>query len=131
MHDGRGSYESSTYDWNKISHSLKPEIDTLPERDRAYYKKVIFLIGKEIRLSNIPTKFMYIYIRWADWIFKILRYPMLFPDEFIRAEIGRYLNRLGLRISENGLGWKFGPMGFQQQTVKQEVITVDKGQGGT
>ena len=67
---------------------------------------------------------MYIYFLRSDWISNVLRYPMLFPDEYARSEISKLLTRLGLRISENGLGWKFGPMGFQEQTIKQEVIGI-------
>lgn len=118
-----GSYERASFQWDKIAHSLEPETEVLPKKDRRYFEsKVKFLIGKEIRLSNIPSKFIYINIQRSDWIVDIMRYPMLFPDEYIRSELVKFLNRLGLRISENGLGWKFGPMGFQQQTVKQEVI---------
>ena len=97
----------------------------MPEGDKEYFEsKIKFLIGKDIRLSNIPTQHMYIYFLRSDWIYNVLRYPMLFPDEYARSEISKFLTRLGLRISENGLGWKFGPMGFQEQTIKQEVIGI-------
>lgn len=47
---------------------------------------------------------------------------MVINPEYIRSELGKLLNRYGIRISENGLGWKYGPMGFQEQKLKQEII---------
>lgn len=117
------AYDSATFSWDKITHSLEPEIEILPEDDRRYFSsKIKLLIGKEIRLSNIPKEFMLVYIRWADWIIRLNRYPMVISPEFIRSEIARLLNRYGIRISQDGLGWKFGPMGFQQSHIKQEII---------
>lgn len=125
LEDTGRSYENANFHWDKITHSLNPETEDLPKGDREYFEsKVKLLIGKEIRLSNIAEKHLYIYIRRGDLIFKSMRYPMLFPEEFIRAEIGKLLYRLGIPISKEGLGWKFGPMGFQQQHIKQEVIGV-------
>ncbi len=123
--DQRDSYERASFQWDKISHSLEPELAKLPEKDRKYFEsKVKLLIGKEIRLSNIPAKHIYMYIRRGDVIIKTMRYPMLFDEEFIRSEIAKLLYRLGIRISEDGLGWKFGPMGFQESTVKQQVTAI-------
>lgn len=73
---------------------------------------------------------MYLYFKWADLIYTLTWYPMLYPPEFIRRELGRLLTRLGLRISEEGLGWKFGPMGFQTQHLKQEIINPEQVQAG-
>lgn len=116
-------YDSATFSWDKITHSLEPEIEVLPEEDQRYFSsKIKLLLGKEIRLSNIPKEFIFVYIRWADWIITLNRYPMVVNQEFIRSEIAKLLNRYGIRISQDGLGWKFGPMGFQQQHVKQEII---------
>lgn len=126
-----GSYERASFSWDKIVHSLEPETSILPEDDRRYFEsKVKLLIGKEIRLSNILARHEYIYFRRGDLIFKSMRYPMLFPDEFIRSEIAKLLFRLGIPISRDGLGWKFGPMGFQQQQVKQEVVGLPAATGG-
>ena len=125
MSDDRDSYDRATFAWDKITHSLEPETKDLPIEDKRYFEsKIKFLIGKDIRLSNIPPEHMYIYFLRFDWIYTILRYPMLFPEEYARSEISKLLSRLGIRISEEGLGWKFGPMGFQQQTIKQEVVGV-------
>lgn len=125
--DESSSLDRRSYDWDKITHSLEPETSTLPEADRRYFEsKLKLLIGKEIRLSNIPSNFMDIYHERSDWIFQITRYPMLLPDEFIRSEIGKMLFRLGIRISEDGLGWKFGPMGFQQSSMRQEIIGIPR-----
>ena len=65
-------------------------------------------------------------MRRGDLILKSMMYPMLLPEEFIRKEVARYLLRLGLPISKDGLGWKYGPMGFQQQHIKQELVGVPK-----
>lgn len=122
-----GSYERASYSWDKIVHSLEPETKVLPKKDRRYFEsKVKLLIGKEIRLANISPRHEYVTIRRGDVIFKSMRYPMLFPDEFIRAEIAKMLFRLGITISRDGLGWKFGPMGFQQQSIRQEVIGIPR-----
>jgi hypothetical protein len=123
--DQRDSYERASFQWDKITHSLEPELAKLPKKDRKYFEsKVKLLIGKEIRLSNIPPRHIYMYIRRGDVIIKTMRYPMLFDNEFIRSEIAKLLFRLGIRISEDGLGWKYGPMGFQESTVKQQVTAV-------
>lgn len=125
--DDRDSLERSSFHWDKITHSLEPEVATLPKKDRDYFKsKIKFLIGKDIRLSNLSSKHMGITMERGDWIVTLTRYPMLFPDEYTRSEIVKLLFRLGIRISEEGLGWKFGPMGFQTQTIKQEVIGIPK-----
>ena len=131
MEDKADSISGTSLAWEKIAHSLEPETDDLPRKDREYFQsKVKLLIGKEIRLSNIKNEYKeYIYYRRGDLIFKSMRYPMLFPDEFIRSQIGLMLMRLGLPISREGLGWKYGPMGFQQQHVKQELINVPREEG--
>lgn len=115
------------FNWNKISASLEPEVERLPKDDRRYFKsKVKLLIGKEIRLSNIPKEHMYVYIKRVDWILLLMRYPMYVTPEFIRGEITKLLSRLGLQISKEGLGWKYGPMGFQHSSIKQEIIQPEK-----
>jgi len=117
------SSEQTVFNWEKISHSLEPEIKELPEEDKRYFKsKIKLLIGKEIRLSNIPPNHMYAYIKRVDWILMLMRYPMYVTPEYIRSEVTKFLSRLGLQISESGLGWKYGPMGFQHSSVKQELI---------
>jgi len=123
--DDRESYERAGIYWDKVSHSLEPETEHLPKRDKNYFQSNIsFLIGKDIRLSNLPERWIYVYMQRADYIFTLTWYPMLVPHEFINKEIAKYENRLGLPISLDGLGWKFGPMGFQQQQIRQEVIGV-------
>ena len=54
------------------------------------------------------------------------RYPMLINEEYILSQIALFLNAHGELISLDGLGWKYGPMGFQQQSVKQEIIGGEK-----
>ena len=114
-------------DWEKITHSLNPETKDLPEEDRNFFEsKVKLLIGKEIRLSNIPAKRFYLYIQRLKWVVRVLRYPQLFPRDYQRYEIVQLLFRLGLPISIDGLGWKYGPMGFQhtQQLVEQKLVEI-------
>jgi len=125
MSDDRESYEKASFNWDKITHSLEPETESLPQRDKEYFESSIsFLIGKDIRLSNLPEKWLYVYMQRSDFIFTLTWYPMLVPHEYINKQIGMFENRLGLPISLDGLGWKFGPMGFQQQHIRQEVIGI-------
>lgn len=129
--DQEGSYAKASFNWDKITHSLEPETDHLPKQDKDYFQSNIsFLIGKDIRLSNLPEKFYAVFVERADYNILLTWYPMIIPHEFINREIARYLNRLGTLISLDGLGWKFGPMGFQQQHIKQEVIGVPTKEGG-
>lgn len=124
IEEDRESYASAGFQWDKITHSLEPEIQPLTDpKDRAYYtSKIKFLIGKEIRLSNIPSQFLYGYLLRNDWIISLTKYPYVLTQEYVRSEIEKMLFRLGIRISEDGLGWKYGPMGFQQSKVTQELI---------
>lgn len=118
-------YDRAAFSWDKITHSLEPEIQTLAdESDRRYFtSKIKFLIGKDIRLSNIQnTAQLYYFLFFAEFIIMLTRYPMLIDDEYIRSQIALNLNAHGELISLEGLGWKYGPMGFQEQTVKQELI---------
>ena len=50
--------------------------------------------------------------------------------EFIRTQFAKLLYRLGIRISEDALGWRYGPMGFQQSKVIQEVHGIPTTTGG-
>lgn len=121
--EDRSSLEGSTFNWAKITHSLEPETKILPEDDRRYFEsKIKLLIGKEIRLSNIHKEHMFFFNKFADRVYILTGYPMAINQEYIRREFSRFLTKLGLTISEDGLGWKYGPMGFQHSSVKQEII---------
>jgi hypothetical protein len=123
-------YGPAAIAWDKITHSLEPEIDTLEDNsDRRYFaSKIKFLIGKDIRLSNIQNSAqLYFFMFYAEFIIYLTRYPMLIDEEYIRSQIALFLNAHGELISLDGLGWKYGPMGFQQQSVKQEVISSSPG----
>jgi len=128
--DDKESYERASFNWDKITHSLEPETEHLPEQDKQYFQSNIsFLIGKDIRLANLPEKWYAIFVERARYIFTLAWYPMLVPHERINQEIAKYENTLGLTISLDGLGWKFGPMGFQQQHIRQEVIGMPAQEG--
>ena len=117
------------FEWDKIKHSFEPETKDLPEEDRKFFEsKVKLLIGKEIKMSNIPREKIYMYIKRLDWVIKLMLYPQLFSRDRVRYEIVQLLFRLGVQISVDGLGWKYGPMGFQyqKQHVKQELIGYPK-----
>ena len=119
-------YQSANIAWDKITHSLEPEIENLTdESDKRYFSsKIKFLIGKDIRLSNIQNSAqLYFFMFFAEFIIYLTRYPMLIDEEYIRSQIALFLNAHGELISLEGLGWKYGPMGFQQQSLKQEVIS--------
>ena len=122
-------YDRAGFSWDKITHSLEPEIETLTdESDRRYFtSKIKFLIGKDIRLSNIQNNAQLTYLLfYTKFIIMLTRYPMLIDDEFIRSEIALFLNIHGELISYEGLGWKYGPMGFQQSYMKQELVGGEK-----
>jgi hypothetical protein len=121
--------DHSNFAWDKVTHSLEPEIETLTdESDRRYFtSKIKFLIGKDIRLSNIQNNAqLYFFLFYSEFIVFLTRYPMLIDDEYIRSQLALFLNAHGELISLDGLGWKYGPMGFQQQYVKQEIIGGEK-----
>lgn len=120
------------FDWDKIKHSFEPEIEDLPEEDKRFFEsKIKLLIGKEIKMSNIPEHQVYMMIKRLDWIVDIMYRPQFFSRDRVRYEIAQLLFRLGIQISKDGLGWKFGPMGFQyqKQDVKQELVNYPKDNG--
>jgi len=122
-------YDRAAFSWDKISHSLEPEINTLSDdADIRYFtSKIKFLIGKDIRLSNIQNNSqLYYFLFFAEFIVMLTRYPMLIDDEFIRSQIALFLNSHGELISFEGLGWKYGPMGFQEHSVRQELLGGEK-----
>lgn len=122
-------YDRASFSWDKITHSLEPEVETLTDENarRFFTSKIKFLTGKDIRLSNIQTNAqLYYFLFFAEYIFMLSRYPMLINEEYILSEIALFLNAHGELISLDGLGWKYGPMGFQQQSVKQEIIGGEK-----
>jgi len=122
-------YDRAAFSWDKITHSLEPEIETLTDESdiRFFTSKIKFLIGKDIRLSNIQNNAqLYYFLFFAEFIVMLTRYPMLIDEEYIRSQIALFLNAHGELISLDGLGWKFGPMGFQSTSIRQEVIGGEK-----
>jgi len=120
--------EGATFDWEKVAATLEPETKLMPKEDRRYFEsRIKFLIGRLTRLSNIKREHLSYYMDHASWILKIHLYPMLFYEEYYRKEIAEYMNELGLPLSIDALGYKFGPMSYQIQHVKQEVIGVERG----
>lgn len=114
-------------DIEKIMMSLIPETKDLPPEDRQFFEsKVRYLIGKEIKLSNIPPDKLANYNRHIKWVIKIMRYPQLFSKDYIRYQIVELLAKLGLPLSVDGLAWKYGFMGFQhkKEHITQELINV-------
>jgi len=119
--------ESSTFDWEKVAATFEPETKDLPKEDRLYYEsRIKFLIGKLIRLANIKREHYLYYTDHGAWILMIHRYPMLFYEEYFRTAIAQFMNELGLTLSIYALGYKFGPMSYQIQHVKQEIIGAEK-----
>jgi len=109
--------------WKSIVYALEPLTDTLPEPYRSYFHSPVkLLIGKDISLANIPPRLMYTYIEQGEWILSIIYYANVVNLEYILRETSKYLNRLGLSMSENGLFIKYGPMGFQQITQRLESV---------
>lgn len=129
--DDSSKLENIRFDWEKIAHSLEPELAKLPKKDRRYFQSMVkLIIGKEIRLSNIPPKHIYTYFKRGDLVLDTMRYPQYVDAEFIRTQFAKLLYRLGIRISEDALGWRYGPMGFQQSKVIQEVHGIPTTTGG-
>jgi len=109
--------------WKQIVYALEPLTDTLPEPYSGYFKSPVkLLIGKDISLANIPQRHMYSYIQQAEYILTLIYYADVVDIRFILREVSKYLNRLGLSMSENGLFMKYGPMGHQQ--VTQRLVSV-------
>jgi len=117
------SSDSIRQGWKQIVYALEPLTDTLPEPYRSYFKSPVkLLIGKDISLANIPKSHMYSYIQQAEYILTLIYYADIIAIRFILREMSKYLNRLGLSMSEDGLFMKYGPMGYQQ--VTQRLVSV-------
>lgn len=105
--------------WEKIVYTLEPLTDTLPEPYKSYFRSPVkMLIGKDISLANIHPRQMYSFIQEAEYILMLIYYADVVDIRFILREISKYLNRLGLSMSEDGLFMKYGPMGYQQITQR-------------
>jgi len=105
--------------WEKIVFALEPLTTTLPEPYKTYFESPVkLLIGKDISLANIPPRHMYSYIQQAEYILTLIYYANVIDINFILREVSKYLNRLGLSMSENGIFMKYGPMGYQQITQR-------------
>jgi len=115
--------EQVSFDWEKIAAIYELDTKDLPENDRHYYEsRLRYVMGRMIRLSNIKPQHLSFYIENTDWIFLIHLYPMLFYEEYYRKEIGSFMSLLGLPLSVDALGFKWGPMSHERQELKQEVI---------
>jgi len=109
--------------WAEIVYALEPLTDTLPEPYRSYFKSPVkLLIGKDISLANIHPRHMYSFIQQAEYILTLIYYADIIDINFILREVSKYLNRLGLSMSEEGLFIKYGPMGYQ--AITQRLVSV-------
>jgi len=109
--------------WKQIVYALEPLTDTLPDPYSDYFRSPVkLLIGKDISLANIPPRHMYSYIEQAEYILTLIYYADVISIDFILREVSKYLNRLGLSMSEDGIFMKYGPMGYQQ--VTQRLVSV-------
>jgi len=119
------SSDSIRGSWKQIVYALEPLTDTLPEPYSSYFKSPVkLLIGKDISLANIPQRHMYSYIQQAEYILTLIYYADIVDINFILREVSKYLNRLGLSMSEDGLFMKYGPMGFQQVTQRYQTMAM-------
>jgi len=117
------SSENIRQGWRQIVYALEPLTDTLPEPYRDYFKSPVkLLIGKDISLANIPKAHMYSYIQQAEYILTLIYYASVVDINFILREVSKYINRLGLSMSTDGLFMKYGPMGFSSQQVTQRLV---------
>ena len=105
--------------WKEIVFALEPLTEELPEPYKTYFKSPVkLLIGKDISLANIHPKHMYSFIEDAEYILELIYYADIYDINFILREVSKYLNRLGLSMSEDGLFMKYGPMGYQHITQR-------------
>jgi len=108
--------------WREIVFALEPLTDELPEPYKSYFKSPVkLLIGKDISLANVHPRHMYTFIEEADYILNLIYYADIYEVNFILREVSKYLNRLGLSMSEEGLFMKYGPMGYQH--VTQQLVS--------
>ena len=116
--------EQQSLQWDKITHSLSPETDDLEnEEDRRFFEsKIQFLLYKETRLANVKTNHMYYFMEAKNYLFLLEMFPMYTTNGYRLSAFGMHLGDLALTLAENALAWKYGPMGFQHSSVKQEVI---------
>lgn len=111
--------EAIRQSWKSIVYALEPLTDTLPEPYTSYFKSPVkLLIGKDISLANIHPRHMYSYIQQAEYILTLIYYADIVELNFILREVSKYLNRLGLSMSEHGIFMKYGPMGHKEETQR-------------
>ena len=124
--------EGIRHGWEKIVYALEPLTDTLPEPYKSYFQSPVkLLIGKDISLANIPPKHMYSYIEQEDYILNLIYYAYVIDIDYILREVSKFLARLGLSMSENGLFMKYGPMGYQQVTQRLVSLGMPDKRGRT
>ena len=104
--------------------ALEPLTKTLPEPYRSFFESPIkLLIGNKISLGVIPPKHMYSYIEHVNLIYTYLENIdyLGYDLDFVMLEISRFLSRLGLSMSVNGVFLLEGPMSQQTQVTKQRA----------
>jgi len=110
--------------WAQIVLALEPLTETLPEPYRSFFESPIkLLIGNKISLAVIPPKHMYSYIEHVNLIYTYLENIdyLGYDLDFVMLEISRFLSRLGLSMSVNGVFLLEGPMSQQTQVTKQRA----------
>jgi len=110
--------------WAQIVLALEPLTETLPEPYRSFFESPIkLLIGNKISLGVIPPKHMYSYIEHVNLIYTYLENIdyLGYDLDFVMLEISRFLSRLGLSMSVNGVFLLEGPMSQQTQVTKQRA----------
>ena len=110
--------------WENIVLTLEPLTKTLPEPYRSFFESPIkLLIGNKISLAVIPPKHMYSYIEHVNLIYTYLENIdyLGYDLDFVMLEISRFLSRLGLSMSVNGVFLLEGPMSQQTQITKQKA----------
>jgi len=110
--------------WAQIVLALEPLTETLPEPYRSFFESPIkLLIGNKISLAVIPPKHMYSYIEHVNLIYTYLENIdyLGYDLDFVMIEISRFLSRLGLSMSVNGVFLLEGPMSQQTQVTKQRA----------
>lgn len=119
------SVESRKESMAKTILALEPITDSLTNKgDRQFFKGIpSLLIGKDIKLANIAKDKMYVFLLMGKLNFLYYYYQNIISRDFIRRNVGEYLNFGGSSVSEEALFIKYGIGGYTKQYLEQKVIS--------
>lgn len=109
--------------WQQITILLQPIVSNLPNKqERDFFSGMLSLmIGKEPRISNIPMKLVYVYIKKGYFVAKLYKYRSIIGIERVMEELLKLLYVFAFSLGWDGLLVKHGLGGFQRQFIEQKV----------